>query len=737
MMELKTIGEILKDRLVVPEIQRDYVWGANKENPEIVENFVNDLNERAKNDAPFQLGFLYSYFHGGELYLIDGQQRMTTIVLLIYFCLCKENENVETGMSLLGNFSYRVRIDTEEFLHTLLANQKLFSQDLNLFQADKLTDVTWHRSKYNNDTTIVSMVKCLDTIYKLRNKLGNDFKISSSWILNQLSFWTFEVNQTSQGEELYISMNSRGEALTESDLFKSRLLEVGKDLHCGTAKSWGKAWDNWEEFLFSKRTFDEIWDYPVESVSDAMRAFLKTVIELETGKPHDKIDPTEDAKSINLQTIESYFSALECICKEPLYHKEIQGLYDSNYSLLCLKILLTLFKINDESDDISRIYPIIKNWERRGLLKNEALLKILTSYSEQREEHIGWINYIISVADSREKRIEGVLDHHEFLKICRYQQLNDPQIESVYHEAEEISVLRGYIQSIWSEAFDDGFNWEPSSLIEFIYRFSVFKALFSENNIKPLLSKKPQRDTVDNSLISRTLFSYPDEQGRTFGVYVGGGNNYTYGYNKDWRRILNNPTSARIVSRMIDDILVSDIPHLANRLNEIIEMRNNIFAKNDIRYYILHYPCSLRAHSQGYNRIGFDGDWDNFGVWVISKSDLRSAYINMFANILFYELENENTRNISRHAWGITLPNGLQLLCSTLQGWDVRYVDWVKDDNTERISELKEKLINLMGNQERVIDNEITRRHKQFYINRLDEDQIELGKKIFHCIELL
>ena len=56
---------------VVPEIQREYVWGAKKNNHVLVQ-FLNDLNEKlAKGDA--NIGFLYSSCSGYESYVIDGQ----------------------------------------------------------------------------------------------------------------------------------------------------------------------------------------------------------------------------------------------------------------------------------------------------------------------------------------------------------------------------------------------------------------------------------------------------------------------------------------------------------------------------------------------------------------------------------------------------------------------------------------------------------------------------------------
>ena len=65
-MDKKSVRSILEDKIVIPEIQREYVWGANGDNPEIVRNFVLDVNNKLSTGTDFPLGFLYSYKHHGS-----------------------------------------------------------------------------------------------------------------------------------------------------------------------------------------------------------------------------------------------------------------------------------------------------------------------------------------------------------------------------------------------------------------------------------------------------------------------------------------------------------------------------------------------------------------------------------------------------------------------------------------------------------------------------------------------
>ena len=53
-MDKKNIEELLGNYMVVPEIQREYVWGSNK-------NIVNQFIDSIIDNKDINVGFLYSY----------------------------------------------------------------------------------------------------------------------------------------------------------------------------------------------------------------------------------------------------------------------------------------------------------------------------------------------------------------------------------------------------------------------------------------------------------------------------------------------------------------------------------------------------------------------------------------------------------------------------------------------------------------------------------------------------
>ena len=88
------------NKMIVPEIQREYVWGNNSD---VLEKFLMELEKKAApceechhvhGNKNINVGFLYSYKPSYVKYeserildefLIDGQQRITTLFLLLLF----------------------------------------------------------------------------------------------------------------------------------------------------------------------------------------------------------------------------------------------------------------------------------------------------------------------------------------------------------------------------------------------------------------------------------------------------------------------------------------------------------------------------------------------------------------------------------------------------------------------------------------------------------------------------
>lgn len=254
------------NNLIVPEIQREYVWGNNDD---VIRSFLVELESKA---APcptchnvhtaknINMGFLYSYkppyvkYESERIldeFLIDGQQRITTLFLLIFYratvegrlddfmAICRaDNDGFEMG------FNYKVRSLTQEFLIRLVEYARLKGSHAFDFVGNPDDAPHWFLDDYRSDPTISAMVRALCVIKEVFSSQENKY---FDYLLINVRFWHFKTEATSQGEELYITMNSRGRQLSGNEMQKSRTLKGADQIEYGTR------WELWQTFFWRNR----------------------------------------------------------------------------------------------------------------------------------------------------------------------------------------------------------------------------------------------------------------------------------------------------------------------------------------------------------------------------------------------------------------------------------------------------------------------------------------------------
>lgn len=371
--ELSVQQLISNYNFIVPEIQREYVWGNN--DYQILDKFFCDIKDAIKESTTneeestqikglekmleraddkdkesiiklidtylskkdLNIGFLYSYRpdyyvyndRNDDVYLIDGQQRLTTLFLALFYFSLKENSNYEDFKYIFRfdeklekiGFDYRVRTLTHSFLIELIANSE---------KLEDLTDINqkkWFLTDFSNDVTVKAMI---GTINKLHEHFKEDKTDYYQFVKKQIRFWHFKTEETSQGEELYITMNSRGQQLADNETVRAKLFENEK---LKTQQiDWGAKWENWQDF-FWKNKDDE------GNADNGLNQFLRwvNIIEVFASKKFKTRDEAEKQykllisdnqvlEDVTLFEIEPYFNALNEIKR---YFDE--GFFDIDY----------------------------------------------------------------------------------------------------------------------------------------------------------------------------------------------------------------------------------------------------------------------------------------------------------------------------------------------------------------------------------------------------------------------
>lgn len=447
-MDKKNIEGLLGNYMVVPEIQREYVWGSNK-------NIVNQFIDSIKDNKDINVGFLYSYSNGNQEYIIDGQQRLTTLVLCLYYASLMQKEYYNDFKSLLKvnspnmAFTYRVRSNTEEFM------QCLFNSGL--YKEKEIKDSKWYHACYDADLSISSMIALLNYLDEIK------FNVKYNDILN-IEFWYYPIDETSLGEDLYITMNSRGKTLDNAEKLKPLLFEKSRK----ELKNWGKIWDDWEDFFFTLLNGDDI-----TKINVAMNNLIRIIWELKTCGEHNELKPFEAIKDLNLSDIELFFEALKLIVNSEFKDK-VDLLFgnkksdESDGNFLILKSLLLIcikYRENEKMRNVEmkRVYQLIYNkLYRRGSQKHIPLLTLLKTYHERDGN---FYNIALDVC-----RGDGKDDYFDASDLLMIQTMSDSvkdniselsEVEKEFWKTQSTDVVRCHY--IWKGDLSTLINWSSEN----------------------------------------------------------------------------------------------------------------------------------------------------------------------------------------------------------------------------------------------------------------------------------
>lgn len=342
--EVSLLGLFDGNNLVIPEIQREYVWGDKIIGRRVLRPFFRDflksvgefekkkwyfeskseklretiiqalggtcygiadenLTKRlsAFSDGVAQdmlsdegirldsrVGFIYAYIPGFAkdvaerilpaypAYLIDGQQRVTTFFLM-WLHLAKKAGKIEEFKTDIRYdevslaFDFKVRPLTHEFVNQLVKEVVKCEND---FDFKFLEDATWFLSEYRHDVSVMSMVNALKVWVTEWEDSKLDACIAYEYLTKHVKFWLFVMNETAQGEQLYITMNGRGKPLSEDEIIRAKVFrDAVSNGHVATEV--GQLFESMTDFFWTNRVKNEL------NADKGMKKFFRWVHLLE------------------------------------------------------------------------------------------------------------------------------------------------------------------------------------------------------------------------------------------------------------------------------------------------------------------------------------------------------------------------------------------------------------------------------------------------------------------------
>ncbi len=212
------------NKIIVPAYQRAYTWETPLENQQEkgttqTDVFVADLEEHIRSfpEVPYPFGhFLFEQKPDGQLAVIDGQQRLTTVVIFLsalFFKLKTLRERTEEEEALYENMikwrsSYR--FSTLSFDDPLLKDYVI-----NRVRTDKLRLETPSGRR---------IVQAYDYFTQHFEKKEESYLVKMLQTVSRATCTTYVVKSLPEALQLFIFKNDRGRKPSNVEILKARFM---------------------------------------------------------------------------------------------------------------------------------------------------------------------------------------------------------------------------------------------------------------------------------------------------------------------------------------------------------------------------------------------------------------------------------------------------------------------------------------------------------------------------------
>ncbi|WP_300856721.1 DUF262 domain-containing HNH endonuclease family protein [uncultured Helicobacter sp.] len=254
--ERKSVLEYLsKNKFLIPIYQRAYIWSED-ECEQLWDDIFNFFSGEPDENDEYFLGSIVMYKENGKQNIIDGQQRTTTLSLLIRAlyekAINQQNKNISELISRLssclwdrnqlnGDIDFQkphihseVAIDSDnELLENILSNKYQILKDENIENIIK-------KSSCNYEKNYLYFIKKIDELAKEQPADWFNFCLS---LLNSCIVLPIECNGQENALRIFNTLNNRGVSLSVSDIFKGLIYE-GKNKE--NRKNFAIEWKNLE-----------------------------------------------------------------------------------------------------------------------------------------------------------------------------------------------------------------------------------------------------------------------------------------------------------------------------------------------------------------------------------------------------------------------------------------------------------------------------------------------------------
>lgn len=532
--------------ICIPKIQRLYVQGRkDSRGKSCLQAFASALINSVTENAPLSLDMIYGIYSNGTFQPLDGQQRLTTLLLLAWILGIPQNKVNK------WSFKYESRRSTELFIDNLLNtpainriskeeyNQKYESKTKHIKNSRKKPDylplcreyikkTDWFLPVWERDSGINGMLEMLDSLYcKL---CSHDNQTNRLLNLDSISF---SINYLDVSDCLYdqifLKMNSRGRELTLWDNVKAIL-----DKHVPEKDTtWRKDIDTtWPQDLWDKIKIDEKKHVKINVLNDIILDLIASALKYAgyTSPVYNTFELDtwfENQEEKNANNIYQFFSCASDLLSMfsindfysispkfwPNYNKTIIFDKTSNlYKHLCVFFALKRFSgcKEDQADWMRIVWNIVENSQITDIESFVKALKLLTELLDKTNSGKNILTCLAQGYDSENNSVKAGFikidfSREQILEECQkaYQIVQDIAFKELILDAEQNLFFFGCIRFLFRDSSNMP-SWK-----DFDNKLKVCKSFFRPqdnswlvNNISSLA-----HDYISNAIAFEQIYN--------------------------------------------------------------------------------------------------------------------------------------------------------------------------------------------------------------------------------------
>lgn len=228
----REIRKIFSDTYKIPDFQRPYSWEIEPCD-KLWEDFIEFFNSKSSKEDRYFLGNIVIHPNGESFVVIDGQQRLTTLLLLIKNLHLKAGtvkaleECLKIKDPLTSDLTDKLRVDS-----MVLEKDKENLYDIIFNNGDKTPDYCNLKTNYKFIESKINewWLKENNSTEKL-----NDLILT---LLDQVVILPIYCGSEDDALTIFETINNRGVSLTDADIFKAKLHNSSKQEKDDFVRQW-------------------------------------------------------------------------------------------------------------------------------------------------------------------------------------------------------------------------------------------------------------------------------------------------------------------------------------------------------------------------------------------------------------------------------------------------------------------------------------------------------------------